>query len=196
MTRRTRVWLIAAIAFLVVAVLVWFIAAWLGLKDANVWVLRIGLWVLALVASGLVAWFVAPPARRRETDAAEGDDLDTVLKAAESRLAAAKGAKRRLGTMPVIVVLGPAGSTKTTIVAHSGSRRTCSPVKSSSRISRSGRRPLRTSGSLTTRHSSKRAASSPRTGSTGSTSCGGCGREDSRPCSPAARRPREPRSCA
>lgn len=120
MTRRTRVWLIAAIAFLVVAVLVWFIAAWLGLKDANVWVLRIGLWVLALVASGLVAWFVAPPARRRETDAAEGDDLDTVLKAAESRLAAAKGAKRRLGTMPVIVVLGPAGSTKTTIVAHSG----------------------------------------------------------------------------
>lgn len=121
MTRRRRVWLFAALGFVVAAVLVWFVGPLLGLKGTNLWVLRVGLWVLALVAAGLVAWFLAPPPRREAESDRDGEDIDTVFRAAGARLAGARGSgRRRLGTLPLVAVLGPSGSTKTTVVVQSG----------------------------------------------------------------------------
>src|SRR5690606_9090242 len=49
------------------------------------------------------------------------EEIDGLIAAAQRRLAGA-GAKRRakLGKLPVVLILGPSGSTKTTIVARSG----------------------------------------------------------------------------
>ncbi|MDH5282802.1 MAG: hypothetical protein OEW80_02855 [Gemmatimonadota bacterium] len=100
-------------------VLVWFVGSWAGLTGAKLWVLRIGLWVLGAAAAGVVLWFLRPAGRRAA--AAAHDELDSALATARARLAAvgpagARGFVRR----PMVVLLGPAGSTKSTSVTQSG----------------------------------------------------------------------------
>ena len=128
--RRRWLWIVTTVVYLVVAVLVWFLGSWLDLRGASLWILRVALWLLALIAAVVVVWFFAGPDAGAGGEggarAGGGDDLDTVLAAAAARLAAAKsasGAKagpRTLRTWPLVVVLGPVGSTKTTAVVYSG----------------------------------------------------------------------------
>lgn len=127
MTRRRRLWIFTTAGYLVVAVLVWLVGSWLELRGGGLWVLRIALWVLGLIAAGVVLWFLGgfePGAGEEDTRAPGGDELDTVLAAAAARLSAARpagpGRARTLGTLPLVVVLGPPASTKTTAVVYSG----------------------------------------------------------------------------
>jgi type VI secretion system protein ImpL len=122
-SRGARLWLLTAVVYLVFAVLVWFLGDWLALRGANLWVLRGALWVLGLVAAGVVVWFVAGAAASGDSGGgpAGGDDLDTTLSAAAARLGSARAAGAPgLRGLPMIVVLGPEGSTKTTIIVNSG----------------------------------------------------------------------------
>lgn len=124
MTRTTKVWLVAAGVFLVMAVLAWFLGTWLGLRSPDVWMLRGALWLLALVAVGTVLWFVlrADASRPPDTSVAAGnEDIDHTVSAARSRLAASSIAeKSAFGTMPMLLIMGPEGSAKTTSVVRSG----------------------------------------------------------------------------
>ena len=122
-SRKATIWLVTGLAYLVFAILAWLLGSWLALTDASVWVLRVGLWVLGLVAAGLVVWFFARSRAENETDTAPpgGDDVDTTLAAAAARLASAQAVgTRALRSLPMVVVLGPDGSTKTTVIVHSG----------------------------------------------------------------------------
>jgi len=106
-------------ALFLFAVLVWFVGTWAGLTGAKLWVLRIGLWLLGAAAAGLILWFMRPAAKRPK--GASHDELDAALATARTRLAAVGPAGARgLARRPMIVVLGPTGSAKSTSVVQSG----------------------------------------------------------------------------
>jgi type VI secretion system protein ImpL len=105
--------------FLLFAVLVWFVGTWAGLTGGRLWALRIGLWLLGAAAAGVAFWFARTSGRR--AGAGAFDEMEAALRTAGTRLAAvgpagARGFSRR----PVIVVLGPTASAKTTSVTQSG----------------------------------------------------------------------------
>ena len=125
MTRRTKIWIVAALAFLLYVVAGIVAGALLGLKGGDVWMLRLGLTVLGLATAGLILWFFG----ERETnvpstpEAQLAAEVDRVLAVARAQLATAKTAETRnarFASLPLVLVLGPEGSTKTTVVVRSG----------------------------------------------------------------------------
>jgi type VI secretion system protein ImpL len=85
----------------------------------------LGITLVALITL-LVIWFI----KRKRAKAAEaagdqagpgGDEISILIREAETRLSAAKlEAGAKVGNLPVFLVLGEPGSTKTSIVLHSG----------------------------------------------------------------------------
>ncbi|HEU4628703.1 MAG TPA: ImcF-related family protein [Gemmatimonadaceae bacterium] len=125
MSRVTKIWLLTALLLLVYAVLVWFLAPLTGLTGRDAWVLRGGLWLLGLVAAVAVGWYLHRKARAEAGAAAPADadvaEIDAAVATAQERLAAAKLAGgARLGALPAVLVLGPAGGAKTTMIVRSG----------------------------------------------------------------------------
>jgi type VI secretion system protein ImpL len=101
-----------------VAILGWRAASWLGLAGPWVWIVRSVLWILgALLVHLVVKLFKGSgaPARR-----AAPDPMDALLEQARKRLNAA-GVRGRhvLGKLPVLLVMGPRGSAKSTFVQQS-----------------------------------------------------------------------------
>ncbi|HEX6632132.1 MAG TPA: type VI secretion protein IcmF/TssM N-terminal domain-containing protein, partial [Gemmatimonadaceae bacterium] len=125
MSRVTKIWLFAALLFVVYAVLVWFLAPLTGLAGRDAWLLRGGLWLLGLVAAVAVAWYLHRKARAEAGEPvvpldADNDEIDAAVATAQERLAAARAGGGRLGALPAVLVLGPAGSAKTTMIVRSG----------------------------------------------------------------------------
>jgi type VI secretion system protein ImpL len=120
MTARTRLALAVVAVYVVFAILAWLLGSWLDLAGWRLWTLRWGLWVLGAVAAGLMFWLLARRlARRRAT--AGLDDLEALFAQAQQRLASAPGlTERRLTALPLVLVVGPEGSAKTSTIAHSG----------------------------------------------------------------------------
>jgi type VI secretion system protein ImpL len=124
MTRKAKIWLIAIAALLLYGVVAWLLGSLLGLPGRDLWILRGGLWLLGVISALLIVRFLL------KRDAGQGsqkasdpvaDDVDATIAHARAQLAAAKIAGGgTLGTMPMLLVLGPPGSTKTTIVTRSG----------------------------------------------------------------------------
>ena len=119
--KRPTTWAATVGAYLVYAVLAWLLVRLIGLSGASAWVLRIALWLVGAVAGGLVLWFLGGRSRREGGEAATGgaDDIDVAIAAAEARLAEA-GARGGVRSLPLIVVVGPENSSKTSTVVHSG----------------------------------------------------------------------------
>lgn len=118
MARSSQTRWYAAIAVLVVFVLLaWLLGAVLTLTDGERTVLRVGLLFLGLLAAAALLWYLRPGAdalpERSKDD--ERDDLTTVVDAARARLP--RGA---FDGMPLVLVAGIEGSTKTTVVTKSG----------------------------------------------------------------------------
>ena len=125
MTRRTKVWIAAGLAFLLYVAAALMAGALLGLSGGDLWSLRIGLTVLGLATAALILWFF----RERQVAApstAEGQlgaDVDRLLTDARTQLSTAKLAdakSARFGALPLVLVFGPEASTKTTAVVRSG----------------------------------------------------------------------------
>ena len=118
--------MIVAIAFLVWLILAWFLGSWLHLQGSSLWVLRIALAVIGAIACGALIWWFILKDRERAAGAAQGagaggDEIEVLIREAETRLQSSqlgKGAK--IGTLPVILILGESGSAKTSVVLHSG----------------------------------------------------------------------------
>jgi type VI secretion system protein ImpL len=124
---------LAAVALIICLLLSWFVGTWMHLRSPDVWILRGGLALLSVCAIGGFVWFRA----RQEagTGAAGGagdaggaglgaggsEEIDTLLREAETRLASARlGKGAKLGQLPVILLLGETGSGKTSVVMQSG----------------------------------------------------------------------------
>ena len=101
---------------------VWWLAKAMELQGRNVWILRVGLAVLGLMVAVVALLYMlrkpAPPPAPKDGVV---DELQKSLVAAEKKLAAAKVAPAgALGKLPVVMMLGPAGSTKTSSIVRSG----------------------------------------------------------------------------
>jgi type VI secretion system protein ImpL len=118
------IYLITAAALILYLLLAWFLGSGLGLKSPDIWILRGGLALIGFAAAAVFLWYRAKKEREKpagDTAPAGGDDFDALLNEAAAKLASSRlqqGAS--FGALPVIFVLGPAGSTKTTAVVNSG----------------------------------------------------------------------------
>src|SRR5438094_3113431 len=125
MTRRTKIWIIAVAVLLVYVVTAFVTGRLLRLAGGDLWVLRGGLTVLGLISAALIVWFfrdrtpAAPPTAEGRLAA----EVEQVLIAERTQLAMAKAGSTkdaRFAKLPVVLVLGPQGSTKTTAIVRSG----------------------------------------------------------------------------
>jgi len=113
-------WVIAILtAYLLLA---WFIGSWLHLAGSNLWLLRGGLWLLGLLGAGLFFWWyykvLRPGTGNEQEQGAAGDEMDALIRDALRRIHSSKQVDFK--RLPFLYILGPTGSTKTTIIANSG----------------------------------------------------------------------------
>jgi type VI secretion system protein ImpL len=105
-------------ALVVYATITWMLGNWLRLTGMDLWVLRVGMWLLGAAIGVVVFWFFRPSGAGA---AARDDELETALSSARARLASGGSARGGgLGKLPLVVVLGPPGSAKTTTVVRCG----------------------------------------------------------------------------
>lgn len=117
-------WVTGAV-LLVYLLLVWFLASWLIPSGSQVWVLRVGLWLIGLLGAGFTVWWL----RRQQANedgadsssgATGGDELDLLVRSAVRKLkGSAMGKGASLKNLPVILLVGDSGSAKTTTIIHS-----------------------------------------------------------------------------
>jgi type VI secretion system protein ImpL len=125
MKRRIKIWIIAAVVFLLYIAVAIVAGRLLQLAGRDLWVLRGGLTTLGLISGVLIVWFFRDktPAGPVTPEARLAADVEQVLKAARTQLAAAKAGSTkdaRFAKLPAVLVFGPAGSTKTTAIVRSG----------------------------------------------------------------------------
>ena len=122
-----NIYLVTGAVLLIYLIIVWFLGTLMHLHGRDLWVLRIGLWVIGVAAAAVFLWF-----KRKEQKPAQGAtsaqaagpahaEIDALIRDAEAKLAAARiegGA--RLGNLPAIFLIGDVGATKTSTMIHSG----------------------------------------------------------------------------
>ncbi|MCZ2154979.1 MAG: hypothetical protein LC114_13940, partial [Bryobacterales bacterium] len=120
-------YIILGSSLLIWLILSWFVPAWVGLVDTGLWVLRLGLMLLGVLGGVLaLLLYLKKQKEKRAADqaaAAEfvGDELIGVVKQAETRLANSQFARgQKLSELPLYFVIGDPGSTKTSMMVHSG----------------------------------------------------------------------------
>ena len=120
-------WWLAAIGLVLYIVLVWFLGGWLRLGGASLWVLRIALWLIGIVAAAVIIYFVTK-ARNAALKPAEGEtdfrsDIEFLAHEANARLAASqkiRGGGKDLASLPLVLFLGESGAAKTSVILNSG----------------------------------------------------------------------------
>jgi len=113
--------LIGAPSLLIYALLAYLLGSWLHLYGWKLWVFRFALWFLGIVAFGLIYWFTKQSREAAEEQEVGDEDLDSTLAEARSRLVASPTApSAKLSDLPLVLLVGPEGSTKTSAVVHSG----------------------------------------------------------------------------
>jgi type VI secretion system protein ImpL len=115
--------LLTAPGLLVYVLLTYLISNVLHLQGFRLWLFRLALWALGLLAFGLIFWFLKRSGDAKEAAEGEGGDeeLETTLAAAKARLAGSPAtAKASLNKLPIVLVLGPESSAKTSSLVHSG----------------------------------------------------------------------------
>ena len=114
---------LALIPFVLFSALGLVLARMGAVSGVAAWVIPIAFTALGLIAGAVVLWYTNRRERETPRGPASGSDphLDGVIAEARDRLSGAQGAgKARFGELPLIVVLGPPGSTKTTSMVRSG----------------------------------------------------------------------------
>lgn len=116
-----RLWLAAGAVLLLFLLAAWPLPRLFGMEGTRAAVLRGGLIFFGVVAAVLTLLFLRARQRATGQPTATADDMDQVMAAAESRLAASNlTTESRLGRLPLALVLGPQGSTKSSVITHSG----------------------------------------------------------------------------
>ena len=120
MIKPRTLWIGTIVGLLLYLALAWGLGLLLKLKGADLAMLGGGLSLLGIAAAGLLLWFLLPKTAAG-TATGSADDLDGIVAAARAHLAASPMAKRaNMNKLPMVVVLGPTGSAKTTTVVRSG----------------------------------------------------------------------------
>ncbi len=111
---------------LVYLVLVWFFAGWLNPSGSGIWVLRVGLWLIGLLAAGLPVWWLSRKAAAEEgasdasMPAGATTEVDLLVRDAVRKLkSSTMGRGASLKNLPLIFLVGDPASAKTTTIIHS-----------------------------------------------------------------------------
>ena len=124
-----NVYVIVSAALALYLVLVYLLGSLLGLKGGDLWILRGGLALIGLIATGAYIWYLlkslkarAPARGAQQAGSGEpSGEVDLLLREAESRLSSSElGRKATLSSLPVILFVGKEGSAKTSSIVHSG----------------------------------------------------------------------------
>ncbi len=116
-------YVITAIVLLLYLVLVWFIGTWLRLHGVSLWLLRGFLTLFGLVGAGTFLWFYRSNRSTFPADAggAVGDEIDQRTREALACLRPmTRDRHRNFGDHALVLLLGPAGTTKTSLIRNSG----------------------------------------------------------------------------
>lgn len=123
MTPRAKLGLSAFLPIAVFAPTGWLIGSLAGLTGVSLWVVRLGFVLLGAVVAAVVYWFL----KKDEDELAPADAgtpaarIDAVIAEARRRVASAGGPRKAsFGELPLVLALGPPGSTKTTSIVRSG----------------------------------------------------------------------------
>lgn len=118
MTRNVKLGLILGTVVVIFMIITWFIGSALGESPGQDWLFRILLWTMVLVAAGFSFWWFAKSgAEATGGRSAVENQLETTFATARNRL---KPTGTTLANVPLVLVLGPEGSTKTTAIVRSG----------------------------------------------------------------------------
>ena len=110
--KKSTRWIIAGAVLLLFIVLVIVLDKTLTLDSTGEWSMRIGLILLGLIAAGAVLWYLRP---EEDVPMDTGDDVLLAIHGASMRLPRGTFLQR-----PMVLVMGPQGSAKTSLVARSG----------------------------------------------------------------------------
>ncbi len=120
MTRQTKTLLLALGVFAAYVVVALILVFALKLHGGKVWQVSGSLALLGLISAGVLLYYFRHDLRKPVAGSPAGS-LEATIAAARAQLATAQHVgKPNLGALPVLVVLGPTGSTKTTTVVRSG----------------------------------------------------------------------------
>jgi type VI secretion system protein ImpL len=113
------------IAFMVWLVLAWLAGSWLSLQGNDLWILRGGLALIGAAAFLTSLWWFRQLDEDRTTEAWEegtagGDEIDLLMHAAQLRLRTVQLGPARFCDLPALLVLGEAGSAKTSVILQCG----------------------------------------------------------------------------
>lgn len=119
---------ITAIALAAYLLLAFALPKLMNVSGSGYWILAGGLALIGILAAAAYLWFearsVAETAKAEASAAGlgdPGDELSQLLQEAEDRLRASSiGKGARFASLPLVYVLGPRGSTKTTTLVQSG----------------------------------------------------------------------------
>jgi type VI protein secretion system component VasK len=119
--------ILAGVGLLIYLIAAWFLGTWLVADPTDRWVLRIGLWLLGLTiaAVGFIFW------RRKQARASAvpggtsqaNEEIQFLTREANRRLASSaklRGSASNVANLPLVLLLGETGSTKTTAIVKSG----------------------------------------------------------------------------
>jgi type VI secretion system protein ImpL len=120
MTRKLRVGLGAILSLGLMALVVWHLGSSLHLRGPDLWVLRGGLWLLGAILIAIISWLLLRRPAKPPKAAPEYAEIDAAVAAARAKLASSRTAGAGIPSLPVVLLLGPEGSSKTTLVVRSG----------------------------------------------------------------------------
>jgi len=122
MRKATVAWLAAAGVLLLFALATLSLPSLFGVVGKRALILRLALVLFGLAATVLTLVLALRRARNEPPPAAEGeDDIDLAFAGAQARLRGSHAAAdSRIARMPLVLVLGPTGTTKSSIVTNSG----------------------------------------------------------------------------
>jgi len=117
-------WLGAGTTLVTFMAIAWVLGAVMELSGVSLWVLRLGLTVLGAAAGFLVYKLSSGSDREEsgteETGRALEEEIDQIFTEASRRLSAAGVETGRIEKQPVVLLLGPSGATKTSLVEEGG----------------------------------------------------------------------------
>lgn len=120
---RVRVWLLTTATFLLFALLAWAMGRVAGDTVTGLSTYRFAVMALGLLAAGSVYRFLSVRWKGRirgEKAAAREDHIAATFRDARKRLGASEAEETSLARLPTVLVLGPRGAAKTTVVVESG----------------------------------------------------------------------------
>lgn len=124
-----NIYVIVSLALTIYFLLAWFLGSWLGLEGSDLWILRGALALIGIAAAVAYIWYQLRSVKQ-EAASAKGDrsgakgrggEVDVLIREAQRRLASSElGRKAKLANLPVFLLFGKEGSTKTSTVVHCG----------------------------------------------------------------------------